>query len=194
VTVSEVLSFESLRDLLATAKAVDIIGRKTDTTSFMPLVNLDIYTKQFGIDMVCRCWAQLTDVIECGWGIKDDYCVKKENNRMDFKTYSDTAWATAVYPSKGNCEFSGIAYCMLGLTGETGEIAEKIKKVYRDKGGVFDDETKSLIRKEIGDVIWYLNALAIELGFSLDEAAQENNAKLLDRMKRGVLKGSGDLR
>jgi NTP pyrophosphatase (non-canonical NTP hydrolase) len=83
---------------------------------------------------------------------------------------------------------------MLGLTGETGEIAEKIKKVYRDKGGVFDDETKSLIRKEIGDVIWYLNALAIELGFSLDEAAQENNAKLLDRMKRGVLKGSGDLR
>jgi NTP pyrophosphatase (non-canonical NTP hydrolase) len=190
----EVLLFEELKDWLIDATAIELVKNDIHPISFMPVVNIDIYTKKIGVDMVVNCWTELPDICKCGWRFKDRYFVKKENNRMDFKTYSDTAWATAVYPYKGNCEFSGIAYCMLGLTGETGEIAEKIKKVYRDKGGVFDDETKSLIRKEIGDVIWYLNALAIELGFSLDEAAQENNAKLLDRMKRGVLKGSGDLR
>lgn len=113
---------------------------------------------------------------------------------MDFNDYGNTAWSTAIYPDKGLGTFQSISYCMLGLAGETGEISEKVKKVYRDKGGVFDQETKVAIEKEIGDVLWYLNALALEIGTTLDSAARLNNEKLLDRMNRGVLKGSGDNR
>ena len=113
---------------------------------------------------------------------------------LRFDEYGDNAWNTAIYPERGQCSFSSLAYCVMGLSGETGEIAEKVKKVYRDKNGVFDHETKELLVKEIGDVLWYLNALVTELGSSLDEAAKLNNQKLLDRAKRGVLGGSGDTR
>lgn len=120
--------------------------------------------------------------------------IKETSYDLTFNEYSKTAWETAVYPQRGTCSFASLAYCVLGLSGETGEIAEKIKKVFRDKGGVFDNETKTLLIKEIGDVQWYLNALAIELGSSLNEAAKLNSQKLLDRQARGVLGGSGDTR
>ena len=82
----------------------------------------------------------------------------------------------------------------LGLTGEAGELADKIKKVYRDKGGVFKQEEREAIAKELGDVLWYLTRLGATLGFSLEEIAQRNIEKLADRAKRGVINGSGDNR
>ena len=80
----------------------------------------------------------------------------------------------------------------LGLTGEAGEVADKIKKVYRDKGGVFKQEEREAIAKELGDVLWYLTRLGATLGFSLEQIAAMNIEKLSDRSKRGKIGGSGD--
>jgi NTP pyrophosphatase (non-canonical NTP hydrolase) len=109
---------------------------------------------------------------------------------MDFKEYQEKSRKTAFYPNKDN----NFIYPTLGLSGEAGEVAEKIKKVIRDKDGVIDDETKEMIKKELGDVLWYVAQLATELGLSLDEIAGSNIDKLYDRMERGKLKGSGDNR
>jgi len=78
----------------------------------------------------------------------------------------------------------------LGLIGESGEIAEKIKKLLRDNTKV---EAQDII-KELGDVAFYLTALANYFGSSLDEVLELNMIKLNDRQERGVLKGSGDNR
>lgn len=82
----------------------------------------------------------------------------------------------------------------LGLAGEAGEVCDKIKKVYRDKEGVFKIESRVEIAKELGDVLWYLSRLGASLGFSLSEIAQMNADKLADRAKRDAIKGSGDNR
>lgn len=93
----------------------------------------------------------------------------------------------AVYPSKGKGTNDALAYCALGLTGEAGEYAEKIKKKLRD--GTFIPEDAA---KELGDVLWYLTRSANELGYNLQEVAEMNIKKLSNRKERGVLQGSGD--
>jgi NTP pyrophosphatase (non-canonical NTP hydrolase) len=107
---------------------------------------------------------------------------------MNFTEYQEKSRKTALYPDKGN----NFIYPTLGLSGEAGEVAEKIKKVIRDKGGIIDEETKEAIKKELGDVLWYVSQLATELGLSLDEIAEKNIEKLLSRLERGKLQGSGD--
>ena len=82
----------------------------------------------------------------------------------------------------------------MGLAGETGEIAEKIKKVIRDKGGKINLRDKKELSKELGDVLWYLANLATELGLSLEEIARDNLAKTSSRKKRNRLHGKGDNR
>ena len=109
---------------------------------------------------------------------------------MNFKEYQTKSRVTAKYPDAGN----NYIYPTLGLSGEAGEVAEKIKKVIRDKGGQVSDETRNEIKKELGDVLWYVSQLATELGLSVDDIAEHNINKLYDRMERGVLKGSGDNR
>ena len=109
---------------------------------------------------------------------------------MDFKKYQEKSRKTAIYPEAGK----NFIYPTLGLAGESGEVAEKIKKVIRDKNGVIDDETRELIKKELGDVLWYVSQIASELGLSLDEIAENNIEKLFSRMNRGKLSGSGDNR
>ena len=107
---------------------------------------------------------------------------------MDFKTYQKKARETAIYPNIG----SNNIYPTLGLVGEAGEVAEKVKKVIRDKNGIFDDESKVGIKKEIGDVLWYIANLCTELNFDLDDVALENLEKLKLRSSMGKLGGSGD--
>jgi NTP pyrophosphatase (non-canonical NTP hydrolase) len=107
---------------------------------------------------------------------------------MTFEQYQKHARTTALYPNVG----SNFVYPTLGLVGEAGEVAEKVKKVLRDSGGIMDDERKSQIRKELGDVLWYIAQLCTELGFTMDDAAQENLDKLQSRLERGKLSGSGD--
>lgn len=109
---------------------------------------------------------------------------------MNFEEYQQKSRKTAKYPEAGN----NFVYPTLGLTGEAGEVAEKIKKVLRDNGGKIDDEAKKLIKKELGDVLWYVAQLATELGLSLDDVANHNIEKLLSRLERDKLGGSGDIR
>lgn len=111
---------------------------------------------------------------------------------MDFENYQKAATLTAIYPGKS--ESLGLAYTALGLAGESGEVAEKIKKVLRDKSGTVDDETRDAIKKELGDVLWYLAAIATELDLDLGDVAQANLEKLSSRKSRAVLSGSGDNR
>ena len=87
-----------------------------------------------------------------------------------------------------------IIYPTLGLTGEAGECSDKVKKVIRDNNGVFTDEKKIEIAKEIGDVLWFCAALANDIGFDLETIGQMNYDKLQSRQKRGMLHGSGDNR
>lgn len=83
---------------------------------------------------------------------------------------------------------------LLGLVGETGEIAEKFKKLFRDKNGELSEADKKEIAKELGDVLWYTNAICCYLGIKLEDVAEGNLDKVLSRKDRGVTKGSGDNR
>ena len=109
---------------------------------------------------------------------------------MTFNDYQQESRKTAFYPDLG----SNFIYPTLGLAGETGEVAEKIKKVIRDDGGFVSEEKRQEIKKEMGDVLWYLAQLATELNLSLDEIAWHNIEKLFSRKERGALNGSGDNR
>ena len=107
---------------------------------------------------------------------------------MDFDNYQIEARKTAIYPNKDK----NFIYPTLGLVGESGEVAEKVKKILRDKNNSFDYESKIAIKKELGDVLWYLSNLCDELDFSLNEVAEENLEKLNSRLSRGKISGSGD--
>ena len=107
-----------------------------------------------------------------------------------FDLYQDKAEETAVYPNKGD----NLYYPALGLAGEAGEVCEKIKKIMRDKGGVMSEEDSLELSKELGDVLWYVSALACEINVSLSTVAEENLDKLNSRQERGKLRGSGDNR
>ena len=109
---------------------------------------------------------------------------------MNFNEYQAQAKQTAVYPRIG----SDVVYPTLGLCGETGEFAEKVKKSFRDDGGIITEARKAEMVKELSDILWYLSACASELGVSLDDVAKTNLEKLASRQKRGVLGGSGDNR
>jgi NTP pyrophosphatase (non-canonical NTP hydrolase) len=109
---------------------------------------------------------------------------------MDFHDYQQRSRETARYPEAGN----NILYPTLGLCGEAGEVADKVKKVLRDRGGVFGPEERDDLRLELGDVLWYVAQLATELGLELDDVAGANLAKLADRANRNVIAGSGDRR
>ena len=108
---------------------------------------------------------------------------------MTLNEYQDGARSTAIYP-----ESRKIIYPTLGLTGEAGEVSDKVKKVIRDNNDEFSDEHKRQIALELGDVLWYPATLAHDLGFTLDEVAQMNLDKLASRMKRDKIHGSGDER
>jgi NTP pyrophosphatase (non-canonical NTP hydrolase) len=109
---------------------------------------------------------------------------------MDLNAYQAAARRTALYPDAGNNPI----YPTLGLSGEAGEVADKVKKVIRDRAGHFDDEVRAEIALELGDVLWYVAQLASELGYELDVIANQNLKKLRDRADRGQLRGSGDHR
>ena len=109
---------------------------------------------------------------------------------MNFSEYQKLIAKTAIYPNQG----SNLSYPALGLTGEAGEVADKVKKLIRDHGGVLTPDLKNEMVKELGDVLWYLTALALELEMNLEDVAKSNVKKLTDRKSRGVLSGDGDNR
>lgn len=107
---------------------------------------------------------------------------------LTLNEYQIAAAQTAIYPHP-------IVYPALGLTGEAGEVADKIKKVIRDRSGDFSSEdVRRDIAKEIGDVLWYCAMLSHDLGFSLEEVARLNIDKLQSRQRRDAIHGNGDNR
>lgn len=106
---------------------------------------------------------------------------------MNFQDYQTQAVKTAIYKHD-------IIYPALGLANEAGEVLGKIKKVLRDNDGDFSASKRHEIGAEIGDVLWYIAALARDLNLPLEDIAQANLDKLNSRMARGVLGGSGDTR
>jgi NTP pyrophosphatase (non-canonical NTP hydrolase) len=99
---------------------------------------------------------------------------------MKFEDYQTEAKATALYPRR----LQNLEYPTLGLAGEAGEVANIVKKIQRDHGGVVTDDVKVKLKDELGDVLWYISACADELGLTLDEIAEYNVAKLAKRHNR----------
>ncbi len=114
---------------------------------------------------------------------------------MNFNDYQKKAITTDLSAGKGH-EVLSIAFMdkVLGLLGESGEIAEKFKKILRDKDGHLDEADRKELTKELGDVLWYIALLARYLNVELDDIATQNIAKLASRNIRGKLAGSGDNR
>ena len=109
---------------------------------------------------------------------------------MELNDYQEAAKTTAVYTSADQ----QLVCTVLGLNGEAGEVAEKIKKVIRDKNSVIDDNDRKEIQKELGDVLWYLAVLSDTLGLDLESVASMNLEKLKSRHQRGAIHGQGDNR
>ena len=107
---------------------------------------------------------------------------------MNFKEYQEKSAETALYPNRGQ----NFIYPTLGLVGEAGEVAEKVKKILRDNDGKLEETRVQEIKKELGDVLWYVAALCRELGLDMGEVARLNIEKLQSRKKRNKLGGSGD--
>jgi NTP pyrophosphatase (non-canonical NTP hydrolase) len=105
--------------------------------------------------------------------------------------YASGARTTARYPEQ---DLLGLYYAALGLAGEAGEVANKIKKLMRDRGETLPDDARAAIADELGDVLWYAAMLAHELKVPLEDVATSNLATLRDRAARGAIGGSGDQR
>jgi|TARA_E500000081_G_scaffold7987_1_gene9463 NTP pyrophosphatase (non-canonical NTP hydrolase) len=106
---------------------------------------------------------------------------------MDFTTYQQKSRETAIYKSELK-----LLYPALGLAGEAGEVCEKIKKIYRDKDGEMSSNDRLDIRKELGDVLWYISQIACDIDVTLASVATANLEKLRVRKENGTLGGSGD--
>lgn len=109
---------------------------------------------------------------------------------MDFNDYQEGTRKTRMestysYP---------VTYPALGLAGEAGELAGKVSKVMRDQNNVLTPDDVLLLKKEVGDCLWFLSELCADLGITLEDAAKANYNKLMDRLARNVISGSGDER
>jgi NTP pyrophosphatase (non-canonical NTP hydrolase) len=108
----------------------------------------------------------------------------------DFETYQRESRKTwGVIPMD-----HPIVYPTLGLANEAGEVAGKIKKIFRDRAGVISDEDRQALKYELGDVLWYLTQICTELNLTLEEVAAANLEKLFSRLERGQIRGDGDER
>ena len=106
---------------------------------------------------------------------------------MNINTYQQHASETAIYKDK-------LIYPTLGLAGEAGQIANKVKKILRDNSGNLQESVREDLICELGDVLWYVAALATDLNVELSEVANKNIEKLNSRKNRGTIGGSGDNR
>lgn len=115
--------------------------------------------------------------------------LKEKYKMSDFRSYQLSASSTAIYPDNYK-----ILYPALGLAGEAGEVANKVKKIVRDGPENMPKDWRDQLASEIGDVLWYCAALATDLNLSLATIASQNEAKLRRRKEADTLGGSGDNR
>lgn len=111
---------------------------------------------------------------------------------MDFNEYQRECRKTDLGTSAQDCLNPGWLYYVLGIAGESGEMVEKIKKLFRDKGGVIDNEFRVAVIKEMGDVQWYMARLADQFDIDFEVIFRTNIKKLLSRQGRNKLHGDGD--
>ena len=112
-----------------------------------------------------------------------------EKKGLTLNEYQQMALETAIYPQEYKVIYPG-----LGMAGEAGEVADKVKKIIRDNSSKVSEEKALEIAKEVGDVLWYCATMANDLGFDLETIAQMNYEKLHSRQQRGKISGSGDNR
>ena len=124
--------------------------------------------------------------LEFGTQTNENHKYKKIS---DLDMYQKVALTTAIYPRE-----QAIIYPTLGLTGEAGEVANKVKKIIRDGSNKNDDNLVSEIKSEIGDCLWYIAVLADDIGCKLSDIANLNLIKLANRKEKGTIHGSGDNR
>lgn len=110
--------------------------------------------------------------------IEDDIVIENISDLLKRKSYID----------------HNIYYASLGLAGEAGEVANKVKKIMRDSNGVITDEMRNKLKGEVGDVLWYISAVCCELDIDMNDVAEANIEKLFSRKERGVISGNGDNR
>lgn len=110
---------------------------------------------------------------------------------MTLDEYQKEALVTAIWSGD---QLKDLSHWVLGITGEAGEIAEKVKKIIRDNDGNVSADNKKELVKEMGDVLWYLAVLCEHLGYKFDDVGTVNISKLRDRQKRDKISGSGDNR
>lgn len=113
---------------------------------------------------------------------------------MTFDEYQTAAESTNLTPGKGDVLSVAFMDKVLGLVGESGEFADKIKKILRDDNAEMSEEKRQMLVKELGDVLWYVALLAKHLDVTIEEVATLNIEKLKSRQTRGTLGGSGDHR
>ena len=118
--------------------------------------------------------------------------LQQSQQQLTLNQYQQLALTTAMYPDKGKQNHNGMNYTILKLNGEAGEVAEKWGKCLR--GDYPIATAKEMLRWEIGDVLWYIAALASEMGMTLEQVAEANLEKLKDRKSRGKIQGNGDTR
>lgn len=127
-------------------------------------------------------------------GVDYELLIRSEYNPsvgldFSFNAYQQTAMLTKSYGAG-----QPIVYPALKLNGEAGEVAEKVGKVLRDNNGIFTEEIKKAIIDELADVLWYITAIATDIGYNLDAVAKANLIKLERRRMNNTIKGSGDNR
>lgn len=106
---------------------------------------------------------------------------------MNLEEYQEWTRTTGKYPKKDS-----LSYLVMGLAGEAGEVANKYKKIIRDKSGILEDSDIVEIGSELGDVLWYVTRLCDELDLWVDDVIADNYHKLESRLRRGKIGGSGD--
>jgi NTP pyrophosphatase (non-canonical NTP hydrolase) len=115
--------------------------------------------------------------------------MNEKEESITLNEYQEQAAETALYPGKGTQQ--GLTYTVMGLAGEAGEVANKMKKILRgDKP--LDDETAQALAKELGGVLWYLAACTGELGMTLHQVGCMNLVQLRERKTHGTIQGDGD--
>ena len=111
---------------------------------------------------------------------------------LTLNEYQTDTEETAIYPHR--YEYQGLMYLGLGLAGEAGEVADNVKKAFRDDNEELTKERREAMKYELGDCLWYIAEMARVLGWTLEDVASANTQKLRSRKQRGVLGGSGDKR
>ena len=111
---------------------------------------------------------------------------------MGFDEYQKAIKKFDFYEDTDDVLAPGFMAKILGLSGEAGEVSEKFKKIIRDKNGVISEEDKNSLKKELGDVLWYISTISRYLGIPMSEVVEANLEKLESRKQRDKLHGEGD--